>query len=116
GPAMEGDRAVECAVVGQGITADGIRTAVFDQGMPLALGHGVGVGDQHVQGVVAGLAVRIGDADNEAIQYRVITSGVILSTVNGVAVVDLAGGDIVAGKGQAAFSSSQYYWVRTQII
>src|SRR5690606_22537382 len=110
GPAIEGDRAVECAVVGQGITADGIRTAVFDQGMQLALGHGVGVGDQHVQGVVAGLAVGIGDADSEAIQYGVIASGVILSTVDGVAVVDLAGDCIVAGEGQFALGSGHDRW------
>src|SRR5690606_41626 len=76
-PAIEHDRAVEGAVVSQGITADGIRTAVFDQGMRFVLGHGVGVGDQHVQGVAAGLAIGIGDADNEAIQYGVITGGVI---------------------------------------
>src|SRR5690606_24947985 len=110
GPAIEGDRAVECAVVGQGITADGIRTAVFDQGMQLALGHGVGVGNQHVQSVVAGLAVGIGDADNEAIQYRVITSGVILCAVDGVAVVDLAGDCIVAGKGQFALGGGHDRW------
>src|SRR5690606_17204638 len=98
GPTIEGDRAVKGAVVSQGITADGVRTAVFDQGMRFVLGHGVGVGDQYVQSVAAGLAVCIGDADGKGVDDRVITSGVILSTVNGVAVVDLAGGDIVAGK------------------
>src|SRR5690606_33734022 len=48
GPTIEGDRAVKGAVVSQGITADGVRTAVFDQGMRFVLGHGVGVGDQYV--------------------------------------------------------------------
>src|SRR5690606_3709542 len=85
-------------------------------GMRFVLGHGVGVGDQYVQSVAAGLAVRIGDADNEAIQYRVITSGVILCAIDGVAIVDLAGDCIVAGKGECALGSGQHYWVRTQII
>src|SRR5690606_21797664 len=110
GPTIEGDRAVKGAVVGQGVAADGIRTAVFDQGVGFTLGYGVGVGDQYVQGVVAGLTVGIGDADNEAIQYRVITRGVILRTVDGVAVVDLAGDCIVAGKGQFALGGGYDRW------
>src|SRR5690606_25303178 len=110
GPAIEGDRAVECAVVGQSITADGICTAVLDQSMRFVLGHGVGVGNQHVQSVVAGLTVGIGDADNEAIQYRVIASGVILCAVDGVAVVDLARDCIVAGKGQFALGGGHDRW------
>src|SRR5690606_26932464 len=110
GPAIEGDRAVKGAVVGQGVAADGIRTAVFDQDVGFTLGYGVGVGDQYVQGVVAGLTVGIGDADNEAIQYRVITRGVILRTVDGVAVVDLAGDCIVAGEGQFALGGGHNRW------
>src|SRR5690606_2244613 len=52
----------------------------------------------------------------KGVDDRVITSGVILCAVNGVAVVDLAGDCIVAGKGEFALGSGQHYWVRTQII
>src|SRR5690606_38856163 len=107
GPAIERDRAVEGAVVGQGISTDGICTAVLDQGMDFTLGYRVGVGNQHVQGVVAGLTVGIGDADSEAIQYGVIASGVILSTVDGVAVAHFASAGVVTVEDQAAFGSSQ---------
>src|SRR5690606_39877012 len=102
GPAIERDRAVEGAVVGQGISTDGICTAVLDQGMDFTLGYRVGVGNQHVQGVVAGLTVGIGDADSEAIPYRVITSGVILCAIDGVGIAQLTGAGVIRGSGRFA--------------
>src|SRR5690554_3526786 len=102
-PAIKGYRAVEGAVVDQGVAADAVGSTVFGQGVRFILRHWVGVGDQHIQTVIGSDAVIVGDGKRKAVHHALIACSVILRTVDGIAVIQLAGCLVVTGELQGAF-------------